>query len=48
MLKALKAFFPEELPTQSNIYYLIRSFLKKKKKKNMFDYMQNMPFYFEM
>ena len=46
MLKALKAFFPEELPTQSNIYYLIRSFLKKKK--NMFDDMQNMPFYFEM
>ena len=48
-VKSFKSFFSRGAPYP--VKYLLSNkelFEKNKKKQNMFDYMQNMPFYFEM
>ena len=47
-VKSFKSFFSRGAPYPVKYLLSNKELFEKNKKKNMFDYMQNMPFYFEM
>ena len=47
-VKSFKSFFSRGAPYPVKYLLSNKELFEKKKQKNMFDYMQNMPFHFEM